>query len=380
MGIAPKVARDFADGVRARGRAYFSKGRVLVRVDGPGEIAAKVRGTTSYRVRLWLRGERLLASCTCPYFGPEGAGAPCKHIWATVLATDARDLLEPAEGRPLRLLAVGAQRREAPSTAPQPAPSNGHAPQQRHGYARPDGHSQRPGHAPPPGIRGPAPTPGKKGKGGPGPGYGPGPGPAGRGLPPRSGAPYDRGGKPLTKAASASSGASAKGAQPVKKAKRRLYYIVDVPATQAQGRLVIDLARRERKPDGTRGPLRPWWHTPATAAAKVDAEDLQVLEHLQQNRDTAAGNGPSPRGPSRMPGAIRRFTLAPRPTGRGHRTPLPDRPLPTATDRRRRGPAGPAMGRPGPLAILARCPPGVRRQTLDLARRLAPQARPDGPG
>ena len=53
MGIAPKVARDFADGVRARGRAYFSKGRVLVRVDGPGEIAAKVRGTTSYRVRLW---------------------------------------------------------------------------------------------------------------------------------------------------------------------------------------------------------------------------------------------------------------------------------------------------------------------------------------
>ena len=75
---------------------------------------------------------------------------------------------------------------------------------------------------------------------------------------------------------------------------------------------MIDLARRERKPDGTRGPLRPWWHTPATAASKVDAEDLQVLEHLQQGRDTAAsGNGPNPRGPSRMPGAIRRFTLAP---------------------------------------------------------------------
>ncbi|WP_161602395.1 DEAD/DEAH box helicase [Tautonia marina] len=352
-GIAQKVARDFAEGVRARGRAYFAKGRVLVRVDGPGEIAAKVRGTTSYRVRLWLRGDRLLASCTCPYFGPEGAGAPCKHIWATVLATDARGLLESAEGRPLRLLPVGPPRRQPPTGAAPPAfeppPNgrvNGHGPGHGHGHGSGHGPGSGPGpkqgyathgpsgHRPGPGGGQGRPQhpkgPHRKSGQGPlptGPGPGPSGGPGAKGYVPRAGVPFAKGGKPLPKA---QQGPGGKGQVPAaqnkpKKTKRRLYYIVDVPATQAQGRLVIDLARRERKPDGTRGPLRPWWHTPATAASKVDVEDLQILELLQQARDLGAsasagsgsgagssgGGASGSRGPAKLPGAIRRFVLAP---------------------------------------------------------------------
>src|SRR4051794_17684910 len=59
MGIAQKVAREFAEGVRARGQSYFAKGRVVVTSAKAGEIVvAKVRGTESYRVKLRLRGGR----------------------------------------------------------------------------------------------------------------------------------------------------------------------------------------------------------------------------------------------------------------------------------------------------------------------------------
>ena len=83
MGIAQKVARNFSDAVRSRGQSYFSKGRVSLMLAKPSEVVAKVRGTTKYRVRVRLRGAKLLASCTCPYFNPQGE--PCKHLWATIL-------------------------------------------------------------------------------------------------------------------------------------------------------------------------------------------------------------------------------------------------------------------------------------------------------
>lgn len=103
MGIAQRVARDFAEGVRARGQAYFEKGKVAITSARPGEVVvAKVRGTEPYKVRLRLRQSQLHASCTCPFFGP--SGEPCKHIWATVLAADARGLLAVAPMRPVRLV------------------------------------------------------------------------------------------------------------------------------------------------------------------------------------------------------------------------------------------------------------------------------------
>ena len=102
MGIAQKVAREFSDAVRSRGQSYFAKGRVAITASSAGEVVAKVKGTEKYKVRLRLRGIKLIASCSCPYFGP--AEAPCKHLWATVLAVDARGLLPSAPVRPLRLI------------------------------------------------------------------------------------------------------------------------------------------------------------------------------------------------------------------------------------------------------------------------------------
>ena len=67
-----------------------------------GEVIAKVRGTAKYRVRLRIRGSKLHVSCTCPYFTP--TGDPCKHIWATVLVADARNLLQAPPVRPLKLV------------------------------------------------------------------------------------------------------------------------------------------------------------------------------------------------------------------------------------------------------------------------------------
>ena len=96
MGIAQKVARNFSDAVRSRGQSYFVKGRVTVMAARPGEVVAKVRGTSKYRVRLRMRGSKLLASCTCPYFSPQGE--PCKHLWATLLLAEARGLLQSPPG------------------------------------------------------------------------------------------------------------------------------------------------------------------------------------------------------------------------------------------------------------------------------------------
>ena len=52
-------------------------------------------------------------------------------------------------------------------------------------------------------------------------------------------------------------------------AKRLLVYVLDVPATLDQNQVVIDLARRQRRPSGDWGPLKPWWHSPGSAAGEV---------------------------------------------------------------------------------------------------------------
>jgi uncharacterized Zn finger protein len=88
IGIAQKVARNFSDAVRSRGQSYFVKGRVTLVAARSGEVVARVRGTAKYRVRVRLRGSKLLSSCTCPYFNPQGE--PCKHLWATLLLAESR--------------------------------------------------------------------------------------------------------------------------------------------------------------------------------------------------------------------------------------------------------------------------------------------------
>src|SRR5271166_4298244 len=126
MGIAQKVARSFSDAVRSRGQSYFSKGRVSLMSAKPNEVVAKVRGTTKYRVRARLRGAKLLASCTCPYFSPQGE--PCKHLWATLLLADSRGFLQTAPSFAVRFIPELPRR----STSPGNLPSTGQGPSVQH--------------------------------------------------------------------------------------------------------------------------------------------------------------------------------------------------------------------------------------------------------
>ena len=45
---------------------------------------------------------------------------------------------------------------------------------------------------------------------------------------------------------------------------------------------MIDLARRQRKPTGEWGPLRPWWYAPRAAHVKYDPEDRLLLALLDE--------------------------------------------------------------------------------------------------
>lgn len=233
MGIAQKVSREFSDAVRSRGQSYFAKGRVAISAAAPGEVIARVRGTAKYRVRLRIRGAKLHASCTCPYFGP--SGEPCKHIWATVLLADSRGLLQAPPVRPLKL--VSDQPRRASGTGPGTGPG---AEVQPHG-----------------GTQGPPRT--------------------GRG---RSRDRHHRGAGQWS--GTGRDGDRSARAKPVNRsAKRLLVYVLDVPATLNQNQVVIDLARRQRRPTGDWGPLKPWWHAPGSPHAKYDPEDRDLLTLLE---------------------------------------------------------------------------------------------------
>ncbi|MEW6086778.1 MAG: DUF6880 family protein [bacterium] len=66
-----------------RGEDYFSNGQVYAMVEYEGKITAKVRGTSEYRVKLWVADKELNYSCNCPV----GAGGEfCKHCVAIGLA------------------------------------------------------------------------------------------------------------------------------------------------------------------------------------------------------------------------------------------------------------------------------------------------------
>jgi hypothetical protein len=351
-------------------------------------------------------------TCSCPYFGP--FGDPCKHLWATVLAVDARRLLAAAPVRPLKLVSDPPRRTATgPGTSPQPGPD--------------------PGPGAVPGLDpylGPGPVAGPGPRPGPGPNRHPGPGPRGpgshaaRGPAPRpahgpgpSNAPHlpygpaqSRSGRPRPKDRQAS-GRSPLRSQPhpgrdpahAKQAARNtkglLVYILDVPATLNQNQVVIDLARRQRRPGGDWGPLKPWWHAPAAFLARYDPEDRDLLALLERRgeppRPPAASSSSRP-APARRPRPPRRWSTSMRhvngsgwsataasrwgrggtcsgTTRRRRRAAGADRPAPAPPDRRRGGAARGPLGRRAGLAVRARHPPRARGQALGLARLAPPR-------
>ena len=292
MGIAQKVTRNFSDAVRSRGQSYFSKGRVSLISAKPNEVVAKVRGTTKYRVRVRLRGAKLLASCTCPYFSPQGE--PCKHLWATLLLADSRGFLQTAPSFAVRFIPELPRR----SAATGNLPSAGLEPDPQHeplssmdldlgmnmGGERLPRVGARPSRSRnskdrPARSRGIIGIPGGSEGSWVAPGSAPGSVPRDRRVVGRGRA------RPIP-------GQAAARAKPINRnAKRLLVYVLDVAATQSHNQVVIDLARRQRKPTGEWGPLRPWWYAPRAAHVKYDPEDRLLLALLDEAHHGTSSHG-----------------------------------------------------------------------------------------
>jgi superfamily II DNA or RNA helicase len=88
--LAAVLHGEFPAWMRERGARYYLGGRVAIVEELPGFVEARVVGTDVYVVSLnWEEDdpESTWGDCTCPAFDRDLA---CKHLWALVLATDAR--------------------------------------------------------------------------------------------------------------------------------------------------------------------------------------------------------------------------------------------------------------------------------------------------
>jgi superfamily II DNA or RNA helicase len=90
MNLVTRLAGDFSTNVRNRGKIYYWQGRVRIQHGSDSQVEAQVRGSRQYEVSLDYEAGVLSAWCDCSYFD---SGGPCKHLWATILAADARGYL-----------------------------------------------------------------------------------------------------------------------------------------------------------------------------------------------------------------------------------------------------------------------------------------------
>jgi hypothetical protein len=91
-----QLKSDFPRHTRVKGDDYFRRNAVQIVDSEPGQIRARVQGTALYDVSIGWDDVEYNYHCSCPYFLDEGE--PCKHLWATLLAADAKRLLpEDAE-------------------------------------------------------------------------------------------------------------------------------------------------------------------------------------------------------------------------------------------------------------------------------------------
>jgi superfamily II DNA or RNA helicase len=122
MDLSRRLAGEFSDASRNRGRIYLWEGRVRIQHGSADHVDANVRGTRRYEVSLdWADGV-LYAMCDCPR---QDTGDPCKHVWATILASDQRGYLSAVTAGRLSLDYGGFGEEEfglSPRSAPLPRP------------------------------------------------------------------------------------------------------------------------------------------------------------------------------------------------------------------------------------------------------------------
>lgn len=104
MKLSMRLADHFAPVVRKRGQQCYSFGLVRIRHGSDSLVTANVQGSYSYPVTLKASQTGLQASCDCPWCRD---GNLCKHIWATILAAEARGYLsDPMGARSLDVVAM----------------------------------------------------------------------------------------------------------------------------------------------------------------------------------------------------------------------------------------------------------------------------------
>jgi superfamily II DNA or RNA helicase len=106
MSLVSNLASYINSKVRKRGAHYFHGRRVRVTACGPEVAQAVVTGSSLYEISLIREGTVLRATCSCPF---SERGEVCKHVWAVLMAVDARGGLRGNDGTlPQRLVAEAA--------------------------------------------------------------------------------------------------------------------------------------------------------------------------------------------------------------------------------------------------------------------------------
>ncbi len=92
--LSAKLAHLFTSTNKRNGQSYYNAGSVRIQTGSAWAVEARVQGSQRYEVELELVDGDLTLYCDCPYFESEG---PCKHLWATVLAAEARGYLSKVQ-------------------------------------------------------------------------------------------------------------------------------------------------------------------------------------------------------------------------------------------------------------------------------------------
>ncbi|MGA9772301.1 MAG: SNF2-related protein [Blastocatellia bacterium] len=100
MSLTTKFSSLIDSTIRGRGRSYYQQGLVRITRGDDHLVEARVRGSESYQVMLSVEDQTFSVSCTCPYYADTDI---CKHIWATMLAAEARGYLFGPGPGPTRL-------------------------------------------------------------------------------------------------------------------------------------------------------------------------------------------------------------------------------------------------------------------------------------
>ncbi len=101
---ARRLRSSFLPVIRERGERYARERRVDVKEVSASKIQAKVKGTVTYNVELFVnedqrsqndgKNQGITTFCDCPFFRQ---GFPCKHLWAAIVEADRKIYREKKE-------------------------------------------------------------------------------------------------------------------------------------------------------------------------------------------------------------------------------------------------------------------------------------------